>query len=83
MPNQHGGLTSDSGNYGGKARGGKDIPIPSYEDLSLTRVDEETVLNAVYGDDFWKRNGAWGSSILCVKVRPPDTEPCKIGSQLT
>ena len=26
--------------------------IPPYEDLSTTRIDEETVLQAVYGDDF-------------------------------
>lgn len=81
MPNQHGSLASGTRQTGrGKER---DLPVPSYEDLSLTRIDEETVLNAVYGDDFSKRNGPWGSSILCVKVRPPDTEPSKIGSQLT
>eukprot|EP00557_Chaetoceros_sp_GSL56_P001869 CAMPEP_0176491038 /NCGR_PEP_ID=MMETSP0200_2-20121128/8206_1 /TAXON_ID=947934 /ORGANISM="Chaetoceros sp., Strain GSL56" /LENGTH=954 /DNA_ID=CAMNT_0017888415 /DNA_START=105 /DNA_END=2967 /DNA_ORIENTATION=+ len=82
MPKPHGVLASgDSGDI--RVKGERGLPIPSYEDLSLTRVDEETVLNAVYGDDFSKRNGAWGSSILCVKVRPPDTEASKIGSQLT
>jgi hypothetical protein len=57
--------------------------IPSYEDLSITRIDEETVLNAVYADEFSTKEGPWGSRIWCVKVRPLDTEPSKIGSQLT
>jgi hypothetical protein len=42
--------------------------IPSYEDLSITRIDEETVLNAVYADEFSTKEGPWGSRIWCVKV---------------
>jgi len=57
--------------------------VRSYEDLSITRIDEETVLNAVYADEFSTKEGPWGSRILCVKVQPLDTEPSKIGSQLT
>ena len=28
------------------------VQVPSYEDLSTVRVDEETVLEAVYGQEF-------------------------------
>lgn len=54
--------------------------IPSYEDLSMTRVDEETVLSAVYGNDFVKKGGPWGSKIMSVIVRPPDISSSKVGS---
>lgn len=57
--------------------------IPNYEDLSTTRIDEETVLDAVYGDDYYRKDGPWGTSILCVKVNPPDVEQSQIFSQLT
>ncbi|CAJ1930603.1 unnamed protein product [Cylindrotheca closterium] len=60
-----------------------DLTIPSYEDLSSHRVDEETVLGAVYGPDFSKAEGAWGSTRLEVNVRPPDLDTDKIGSTLT
>jgi len=56
--------------------------VPSYEDLSLTRIDEETVLSAVYGNDFSRKEGPWGSRIFCVHVRPIDIAPEQIGSQL-
>ena len=56
----------------------KSTNIPSYEDLSLVRADEEMVLGAVYGDDFRKEG-----SILNVNIRPPDVESDKIGSELT
>ncbi len=56
--------------------------IPVYEDLSMTRVDEETVLNAVYGDDFYMKDGPWGSKVFCVNVRPPDIDADRIGSRL-
>ena len=57
--------------------------VPNYEDLSTTRIDEETVLDAVYGDDYCRKDGPWGTSILCVKVKPPDVEQSQIFSQLT
>ncbi len=57
--------------------------VPSFEDLSLTRNDEEIALDAIYGEDFTSKKGAWGYPIFCVKVRPPDIEPTKIGSYLT
>lgn len=54
--------------------------VPSHEDLSMTRADEETVLAAVYGHDFTREKGVWGCARLNVHVRPPDTE--KVGSEL-
>ena len=42
--------------------------IPSFEDLSSIRMDEVQVLEAVYGDDFWKRSMK-GSPIICIRVR--------------
>jgi translation initiation factor 2-alpha kinase 4 len=54
-----------------------------YEDLSIIRGDEETVLAAVYGDDFSKRAGVWGSPLLTVTVRPQDIPRERIGSELT
>ena len=59
------------------------VNVPSYEDLSMVRVDEETVLAAVYGDDFSKKKGAWGSTKLCIHVKPPDLVPECIGTELT
>jgi hypothetical protein len=55
--------------------------VPSHEDLSLSRADEETVLTAVYGEDFHREKGVWGCARLCVHVRPPDAE--QVISQLT
>lgn len=55
--------------------------FPSHEDLSLSRADEETVLTAVYGEDFHREKGVWGCARLYVHVRPPDTE--QVGSELT
>jgi translation initiation factor 2-alpha kinase 4 len=60
----------------------KNVHIPSYEDLSTSRVDEETVLRVVYGTDFSKEDGAWGCPKLQVQVRPPDMDPDRIGSEL-
>ena len=57
--------------------------IPAYEDLSLARIDEETVLKTLYGGDFSRKEGPWGSVIFCVNVKPPDIEPERIGSQFT
>jgi len=59
-----------------------DVHIPSYEDLSSTRLDEVTVLEAVYGEDFTNTDGVWGCPLLQVQVRPPDIDPEKIGSCL-
>jgi translation initiation factor 2-alpha kinase 4 len=56
--------------------------IPSYEDLSTSRTDEETVLWAVYGPDFSREDGPWGCAKLQVQVRPPDMDLEHIGSQL-
>ena len=53
-----------------------------YDDLTVIRADEETVLSAVYGDDFCKKIGVWGSPLLTVNVRP-DIPKERIGSQLT
>ena len=55
--------------------------IPSYEDLSASRADEETVLAAVYGDDFTRENGARGVARLNVHCRPPDVD--RVGCELT
>ena len=59
-----------------------DIVVPSYEDLSSVRVDEETVLSAVYGSDFSVEEGAWGCKRLNVLVKPPDVVQEQIGNQL-
>ena len=50
---------------------GNQSDIPSYEDLSSNRSDEEMVLVAIYGDDFSKQEGTWGQQKLLVNVRPP------------
>lgn len=57
--------------------------VPSYEDLSSFRADEETVLAAVYGDDFWSEEGVWGCARLNFNVRPPDIAPENVGSEFT
>jgi translation initiation factor 2-alpha kinase 4 len=57
------------------------LNIPSYEDLSTSRDDEETVLSAVYGPDFTSQTGVWGSAKLEVQVRPPDIQEPYIGAQ--
>lgn len=59
------------------------VSVPSHEDLSLARVDEETVLTAVYGDDFTREQGVWGCARLNVHVRPPDTDANQVGSEMT
>jgi len=57
--------------------------IPSYEDLSLYRTDEETVLEAVYAQDFSKDPGsAWGVHVYNIKVKPPDLKEKEIGCSL-
>ena len=54
------------------------------EDLSLCRADEETVLQAVYAEDFTRKVGSNGRATrLNVHVRPPDTENDHVGTQLT
>jgi hypothetical protein len=55
------------------------VQIPSYEDLTTTRTDEVTVLQAVYGQEF-QQNGPFE---FLVNVRPPDIEAERIGSHLT
>jgi len=83
MPSRYDALGEDSDESEDSAIKNDVSSIPSYEDISITRIDEETVLNAVYGDDFITKDGPWKKQVLCVKVRPLDTEPSKIGSQLT
>jgi len=61
------------------------IQIPNYEDLSTSRADEVTVLEAVYGEDFEATDGIWGCPKWQVRVRPPncdDRDEEKVGSQL-
>jgi hypothetical protein len=62
-------------------RGHQQPDIPSYEDLSASRADEETVLAAVYGDDFTREIGAGGIARLNVHCRPPDVD--RVGCELT
>lgn len=62
---------------------GNSVTVPFYEDLSSGRVDEETVLIAVYGDDFSSEKGVWNYPCWAVKVKPPDIDPQKIGSSLS
>lgn len=58
--------------------------IPSFEDLSLYRTDEETVLQAVYAQDFSKEPGGnWGVHIYNIKVKPPDLHDTEVGCSLT
>ena len=60
------------------------VVVPSFEDLSLCRGDEETVLEAVYGPDFTRKLDAEGRATrLNVHVRPPDTQKDHVGTQLT
>jgi len=60
----------------------ENVNVPSHEDLSMARVDEETVLTAVYGEDFTRQDGVWGCARLSVQVRPPDTDRAHVGSEL-
>ena len=59
------------------------VDVPSYEDLSSSRADEETVLQAIYGSDYSFEEGTWGQKILKVKVRPPDLDATQIGCNAT
>ena len=58
-------------------------PTGNFEDLSSYRADEETVLAAVYGDDFSSEEGVWGCARLNVRVRPPDIAREQVGSEFT
>lgn len=67
----------------GEAAAAAPVSIPSYaEDLSVSRADEVTVLEAVYGPDFARKTGVWGCARLEVQTRPPDVEPERIGSEV-
>jgi eukaryotic translation initiation factor 2-alpha kinase 4 len=55
------------------------VDVPNYEDLSMQRTDEETVLTAIYGSDFVRQSGPWGQPKFAVQVRPPDLEAKHIG----
>ena len=52
----------------------------NFEDLSSFRADEETVLAAIYGDDFSTEEGVWGCARHQIQIRPPDTE--QVGSSV-
>ena len=56
--------------------------VPAYEDLSTSRMDEITVLQVVYGDDFTQSVGTWGLPVVVISVQPPDVATEKIGSRL-
>ena len=60
----------------------KQQPAGNFEDLSSYRADEETVLAAVYGDDFSSEEGVWGCARLNVAVRPPDIAREHLGSEV-
>jgi hypothetical protein len=62
---------SDSSNIAEPNNINNHSDIPSYEDLSSNRSDEEMVLVAIYGDDFSKEVGTWGQQKVLVNVRPP------------
>ncbi len=59
------------------------VDVPSYEDLSSSRADEETVLQCIYGEDYEREAGSWGQAIAKVKIRPPELDPKAMGCQLT
>lgn len=58
------------------------LHIPSYEDLSVSRADEITVLEAVYGEEFRCVEGVWGCKRLEVDVSPPDIPAAQIGCRI-
>lgn len=58
------------------------VLIPPYDDISASRADEETVLQAVYMNDFRRHAGVSGYPRFEVDIRPPDVKPDQIGSQL-
>ena len=60
----------------------KNLHIPSYEDLSVSRADEITVLEAVYGEEFRCVEGVWGCKRLEVDVSPPDIPAAQIGCRI-
>jgi len=75
--------SSDSSASGQSLPSAPGVTVPTFEDLSLCRGDEETVLTAVYGPDFTCKVGAHGRATrLNVHVRPPDTKKEHIGSHL-
>ena len=58
--------------------------LPGEEDLSMCRNDEETVLQAVYAQDFCKEpGGSWGVHIYNINVKPPDLQEQEVGCRLT
>jgi translation initiation factor 2-alpha kinase 4 len=59
------------------------VEVPSFEDLSISRADEVTVLEAIYGSDFKSEKGTCGQKKLNVRVKPPDLEPKQIGCHAT
>lgn len=81
MPTQYDALAYDDDSDNDDSD--EDVDIPPFEDLSTARTDETTVLEVIYGDDFSIENNGRGSPILFIRVRPPDLEPQRVGSELT
>ena len=46
------------------------LKLVDKEDLSSQRHDEETVLSAIYGDDFTLEKGAWNCPLYKLRIRP-------------
>ena len=61
---------------------GVSVTVPAFEDLSNARMNEETALQSIYGDDFSGKVGVWNCPCWTIRVRPPDLDPQKIGSHL-
>lgn len=61
---------------------GASVTVPAFEDLSSARMNEEFVLQSIYGDDFSAKMGVWNCPCWTIRVRPPDLDPAKIGSHL-
>jgi hypothetical protein len=72
--------------------------IAAFEDLSVSRADELTVLEAVYGADFailgrqsasqqrhpskQTKTEQQGRATVIIQIRPPDIDPSRIGCRL-
>eukprot|EP00536_Pseudo-nitzschia_multiseries_P005127 jgi/Psemu1/323755/estExt_fgenesh1_pg.C_930022 len=75
-------IGSNNGNGGGGG-GNRSVGIPSDDELSECRTDEETVLQCIYGEDYERETGSQGQAIANLSIRPPGLEPKQIGCRLT
>ena len=75
--------SSSDGSFDAPPPENENVVPPSYEDLSSSRADEETVLQCIYGEDYESEVGSWGRTVVKIKVRPPDLDPAQIGSHFT